>query len=287
MSVSIGVVGAGGGFAQSFIPLFRAHPLVKRLALCDVEPERLAEVAQKYDVAETYPSLDAACDSDLDALVLITQNWMHGPQAIQALRSGKHVYSAVPTGVAVDEVAELVRTVEQTGLIYMLGETSYYYPSAIYCRQRHAAGDFGHVVYAEAEYFHDWDHGLYPIAKRRGGEEWLRWAGKPPMLYPTHSCGFVISVTGARMTHVSCHGFVDRKDDGIYVAEANDYANVFSNQSALFKMSDGSTTRINEFRRIGHPGTVRMSLFGTEASFEHHVSGMSWLTKDRKATEKL
>src|SRR6185503_20397962 len=63
--------------------------------------------------------------------------------------------------------------------------------------------------------------------------------------------------------------------------------NVFSNQSALFKMSDGSMTRINEFRRIGHPGAVRMSLFGTEASFEHHIAGTSWLTKDRKATQPL
>jgi hypothetical protein len=143
-------------------------------------------------------------------------------------------------------------------------------------------------VHAEAEYFHDWDHGLYPIAKRRGDADWLRYAGKPPMYYPTHSVGFVVSVTGARMTHVSCHGVVDPyTDDQIYISQNNEYRNVFSNQTALFKMSDGSSTRINEFRRIGHPGAVRMSLYGTRASFEHHVAGASWLTKDRKATEKL
>ncbi|HXI15666.1 MAG TPA: gfo/Idh/MocA family oxidoreductase, partial [Chloroflexota bacterium] len=123
--------------------------------------------------------------------------------------------------------------------------------------------------------------------KRRGGEQWLRYAGKPPMYYPTHSVGLVVSVTGARMTHVSCHGVVDHADDLIYAAEKNEYRNVFSNQTALFKMSDGSSTRINEFRRIGHPGAVRMSLFGTEGSFEHHVAGASWLTKDRKTTERL
>jgi len=287
MSVSIGIVGAGGGFAQSFLPLFKAHPLVTRLAFADVDPGRLRDVAAKYEVVETYPSLDALCDTDLDALFIITQPWLHAPQAMQALRAGKHVYSAVPTGVSVEEIAQLVRTVNESGRIYMLGETSYYYPSAIYCRERHAKGDFGHLVYAEAEYFHDWDHGLYPIAKRRGGEQWLRHAGKPPMFYPTHSVGFVVSVTGARMTHVSGHGVVDHVDDGIYVAEANEYRNVFSNETALFKMSDGSSTRINEFRRIGHPGAVRMSLFGTQGSFEQSVAGTSWLTKDRKATESL
>jgi predicted dehydrogenase len=311
MTISIGMVGVGG-FAQSFIPLFQAHPLVSRIALCDVQPDRLSEASAKYGIAETYSSLDTICESDIQALVLITQNWMHAPQATQALRAGKHVYSAVPTGMTVEEIGELVQTVEQTGRIYMLGETSYYYPSAIYCRQRHAAGDFGHIVYAEAEYYHDWDHGLYAVAQRRGGDQWLRYAGKPPMLYSTHSTGFVLSVIGAsrgytapaapgagdatgavgtrrnvRMTHVSCQGVVDRHDDGIYEPGANDYGNVFSNQSALFKMSDGSVTRINEFRRIGHPGTVRMSLFGTGASFEHNAAGPIWLTKDRAASRRL
>jgi len=45
-------------------------------------------------------------------------------------------------------------------------------------------------------------------------------------------------------------------------------------------MSDGSMARISEFRRIGHPGTVGMSMYGTEASYEEQVGGKMWLTKD-------
>ena len=40
-----------------------------------------------------------------DAVVIITQNWLHGPQAVHALRAGKHVYSAAPTGITVEEIA--------------------------------------------------------------------------------------------------------------------------------------------------------------------------------------
>ncbi|MFQ5843933.1 MAG: hypothetical protein ACE5JG_02995, partial [Planctomycetota bacterium] len=47
--------------------------------------------------------------------------------------------------------------------------------------------------------------------------------------------------------------------------------NPFSNQAALFKMSDGSTCRINEFRRVGHPGAVRMALFGTRAGAQRYL----------------
>ena len=52
----------------------------------------------------------------------------------------------------------------------------------------------------------------------------------------------------------------------------------------MLKMSDGSTFRINEFRRVGHPGALRMTLFGTEASFECNTAGSMWLTRDHKTS---
>ena len=82
MGIGIGIVGVGS-FAQSFIPLFREHPLVDRVALCDIHADRLRENSAKHRIAETYDSLDAACASDLDALVIMTQPWLHAPQAVQ------------------------------------------------------------------------------------------------------------------------------------------------------------------------------------------------------------
>jgi predicted dehydrogenase len=177
-----------------------------------------------------------------------------------------------------------------SGKIYALGETSYYYPAAIYCRQRFAEGAFGHIVYGEAEYYHDWDHGLEDVYKWRSanaGKNWREQAGDPPMYYPTHSTSMIISVTGAHMTHVSCQGYVDREPDTIFNPEVNIWKNAFSNESALFRMSDGSSARINEFRRVGHPGADRMNLFGTRGSFEQNCHGAIWVTKDRKGSEKL
>lgn len=287
MALRIAVVGCGA-FSRGFIPFFRDHPCVDGVVLCDLDPAKLAEVSAAHGIAATAPSLEAVCaDPSVDAVALFTQNWLHGPQAAAALRAGKHVYSAVPTGITVGEVTDLVAAVEASGRVYMLGETSYYYPAVIYCRQRFRAGDFGRAVYAEAEYIHDFDHGLYEVFRWRGGERWRQVAGSPPMHYPTHSTSQVLSVTGARMTCVSCQGFVDDHEDGLFGAGANRWDNPFSNQTALFGLSDGSACRVNEFRRVGHPGAVRMSLYGTRASFEQHVAGARWLTRDRAATEAL
>jgi predicted dehydrogenase len=169
----------------------------------------------------------------------------------------------------------------------MVGETSYYYPCAIYCRERYQKGDFGDIVYAEGEYYHDWDHGLYDVMKWRGGEHWQQFAGGPPMFYPTHSMSMIVSVTGAYATQVSCFGFVDHHEDGLYQAEANIWGNVYSNQSALMKMSDGSVTRLNEFRRIGHPGTVGVSMYGTRGSYEEQSNAQAWVTKNRSELADL
>jgi len=286
MSIKIGIVGVGD-FAQCFIPLFMAHPLVKEVAFCDSNEQKLHDNSGKYGVKRLFSSLEELLSSDVDAVAIFTQNWLHAPQATQALRAGKHVYSAVPTGITVEEVTQLVEAVELSGNIYMLGETSYYYPAVLYCREQYGKGAFGHIAYAEAEYYHDWDFFLYDVAQRRGGDNWLETAGIPPMHYPTHSVSQIVSVTGAHMKTVSAQGFADRADDGIYRAEVNRWNNTFSNQAALFSMSDGSICRINEFRRVGHPPTERMSVFGTEASFQYSSLGPVWITRQDKESAAL
>lgn len=278
MGIRVGMVGVGS-FAHCFIPLFKAHPLVDHVTLCDVVPEKLAKASVDFGIPDTSPSLDALLQTDVDAVAIITQHWMHGPQALQALEAGKDVYSAVPAGVTVDEVLQLVQAVQRTGRIYMMGETSYYYPQVIWARQAHREGRFGRMVYAEGEYYHDMDHGLYEVLKARAGDRWREFGGSPPMHYPTHSVGCVLGVTGARALGVSCRGFVDRHADGVYDPAVNLWQNPFSNETALFEISDGSTMRINEFRRVGHPGCERGSQFGTDACLEVSAAGAVFVNK--------
>lgn len=282
MGIKVGMCGVGS-FSRHFIPLFKHHPLVDEVTLCDLDPRKLKEMSDKFEVPKTCPSLDELCQSDVDAIVIITQHHIHGPQAVQALKAGKHVYSAVPSAVTLDEITELVKTVEETGRIYMIGETSYYYPCTIFCRERFRKGDFGDIVYSEGEYLHDYEHGMYDIAKSRLGDKWQQYFAMPPMFYPTHSTSFAVSVTGAYATHVCGMGVLDQRDykhppkseterqyreDNFYAREDNAWKNPFSNESMLCKMSDGSIMRINEFRRVGHVGSCGMSMFGTDGSFE-------------------
>jgi predicted dehydrogenase len=272
-------------WGRRLIPLFKAHPLVSEIALCDLDSEKLRAASIEFEIPRTFPSLDAVLESDFDAVALVTQHWLHAPQAIQTLKAGRHVYSSAPAGITVDEIASLVRTVEETGRVYVMGETSYYYSWVFYCRQRFEAGDFGDIIFSESDYFHDLEHGLLEVFKARGGDRWQEIAVIPPMYYITHCTSQIIAITGARFTEVSCQGFVDRANDGVFQPDVNRWNNPFSNQAALFRMSDGSSCRVNVYWRVGHPSMVQMSLIGTQASFEYNVAGATWV--DRVHQESL
>jgi predicted dehydrogenase len=278
MGIRLGLLGCGS-FGSTFIRHFKAHPDVERLALCDLEPERLARCAAEHGVTETYDSLEAIAASDLDAVALFTQNWIHGPQAVALLEAGKDVYSAVPAAASLEECEALVRAVEASGRLYMMGETSIFRAECVYCRERAMRGDFGQMVYIEAEYLHDYEHGLVDVYRHRWGARFTPdKMGDPPMHYPTHSFGYAIAIAGAHATSVSCLGAAIAGDP--YHRRDNASGNPYGDEIALFALSNGASARMAEMRMIGHPGEERVCrVYGTEASFEFGSGGAWWLTK--------
>ncbi len=279
---SLGLVGAGQ-FAGQFAKLFRAHPLVASVRVTDVIPERATALVAREHLAGAFSSFEEMLRSDVDAVAIFTQRWTHGPLVVRALRAGKHVYSAVPMAVTVDEVAAIIDAVRETGLTYMMGETSYYNPATVFARERRRAGAFGRIFYAEGDYVHDMDLGFYAAYEYSGGADWRRTASYPPMLYPTHSVGGVLGAIGGHAVSVSCIGVRDDRDDGVFDREVSMFDNDFSNATALFELADGGSMRINEFRRVGYPSHLRESrfrFFGTEASFEQLVATAVWQDKE-------
>jgi len=301
MSISLGLIGLGS-FGSQFASLFHAHPQVDRVALCDREPDRIRQFAElpawqeKLDRNATSTRFEDLLDADLDALVVITQPWLHAPQCLQALEHGKHVYSAVPiTSVPdADEILDwcdkLVRAVERTGLHYMLGETTIYRPITMYCKRRAAEGAFGAYVFAEGHYYHPFDSrgcDLRDVEQRRTasaiGKEWpkklesyrRRGIVGGPMTYPTHSTSGPIHIMGGvPATRVACFGTEPITDDD-YFPRTNQ---AYSNETALFQMANGCVMRICEHREIVIHEDEGFRLYGTEGSFEHD----SWLTKESR-----
>lgn len=281
MTSSIGIVGAGQ-FAGVFAKLFAAHPGISDIYFTDLITERAEEQSSILGATGTFDSFEAMLESDVDAVAIFTQRWTHGPLVVQALRAGKHVYSAVPMAISEAEIADIIEAVRSTGLTYMMGETSYYNPATVFARKKQAEGAFGRIFYAEGDYVHDMDLGFYDAYQYSGGENWKSTASYPPMLYPTHSVGGVLGATGSHAVSVSCIGVKDQRRDGVFDKDVSMFENDFSNATALFEMNDGGAMRINEMRRVGYPSHIRESrfrYFGTEASMEQLALVSVWQDK--------
>ena len=281
--IRIAFIGCGQ-FCRHFVPLFKAHPAVEYVAVCDKFHERAEEFKETFGADKIFDTFDDAIASDeINAVAIFTQRNIHGVMAIEALKAGKHVYSAVPMSLEIDEILEIVRLVKETGLTYMMGETGIYRPAAIYCRKQYATGKMGDFVYGEAQYNHDMKR-LYDVFKYTEGDEWKKMAGLPPFCYPTHSTSMVLSAVKAKAVKVAAFGYEDKIDTDIFGDGMNYWNNPFSNSSMLIKLDNGGIVRISENRRVAwhFPETYISTFNCTDASYECSLLQHSYVSMDEK-----
>ncbi|MBR2322853.1 MAG: Gfo/Idh/MocA family oxidoreductase [Clostridia bacterium] len=272
------VIGCGR-FSKFFVPLFKAHPVVEKVYVCDLKKDREQEYMQKFGV-EGYESFEKALeDKSINAVAIFTQRFKHGQMVIDALKAGKNVYSAVPCAVSIDEIKEIARLVKETRLTYSMGETGVYRAPAMFCRREYKKGTFGKFVYGEAHYNHD-IRNMEDSFKSSGGDNWKKFAGVPPFFYPTHSTAMILSsMPGVYATKVSAMGFEGSSRTDIFGEDKNNYKNPFSNETMLLKLSNGGIARISENRCVGWhaPETYISQFYGEDGAYEfsvanHHLS---------------
>jgi predicted dehydrogenase len=275
-TVRIGVV--GGGFGSSF--QWHLHPQCKVTAVCDIRPDRLQRLAEVYRCPNTFKTYrEMLTHRELDAVAVFTPLPLHVWMDIEAMKAGKHVISAVPAGMSIEELERLLDTVKRTGLKYMMAETSFYRPEVMTCRQWSKEGKFGTIFYTESEYHHE---GLIPLMfDDRGFPTWRH--GLPPMHYPTHCVGMVVPVTGERLTEVTAIGWGDSHE----ILQTNQYKNPFWSTTGFFKTSGGHSSRISVFWHVAAGGTERGGFYGDRMSYimarpEHSPNTVVTISKDGK-----
>jgi predicted dehydrogenase len=274
--IRIGMV--GGGFGASF--QFHEHPDCIVEAVSDLRPERRDGLMRTYRCAKAYESLEKlVLDPKIEAVGLFTPAPDHVRHAVLAMKAGKHVLSAVPAALTLEECRLLVDTVKQTGLTYMMAETSYWQQPTISARRFYQEGRFGTLFYCESEYHHA---GLEALFFEQGRRTWRH--GLAPMNYPTHCTAHLVGVTGERLTEVSCLGWGD--DDPIL--KDNAYHNPFWNETAFFKTNRGHPFRVAVYWKGAHRGTERAQWYGDKMSFFFpHPNGLGpVIVRSGRQTEK-
>lgn len=274
----VAVIGCGA-FSQRFIKLFKEHPNVDKVYVCDLISEKAEEFSKRFGVEIIASFEDALLDKNVNCIANFTQRHLHGDITIRALKAGKHVYSAVPMASTVEECQEIVRLVQETKLTYVIGETCYYYPCAMFCREAYEAGKFGDFAYGASQYYHH----INDISYGKRQDE----RGMPPLFYPTHSTAMILSAVNSYVTRVSCFGCKD-KTDKAFTKEGNPWGNEHINQYVMMELANGGTARVTEARGFGYgrPSSYISGLYGTKGSYEFSNAQHLFSEKDLESEEE-
>jgi len=169
------------------------------VAVCDLDRHRLSLASDTLS-AVAYQDYDAFLAHDMDGVILANYFDEHAPLAIKALKAGKHVMSETAACKTIAEGVQLLRTVEQTGLVYLFAANYPFMPHVRELRRLYRAGEIGTLQYAECEYL----HGFSPDYLTQFGEEPRHWRSRVSSLaYCTHSITPVMYVTDAVPIEVS------------------------------------------------------------------------------------
>ena len=270
--IRVGLAGYGVcKFATAFG--FQDHPNVEVVAVSDLIPDRCAELAKVARCAKTYSSCEELVKDDkIEAVFIATDAPSHARLAVQALKQGKHVASAVPAVFgSLEDAEELFKAVQVSGRKYMMFETSYYHADVHAMREIYRAGGFGKLVYSEGEYYHYMDT---PIDSYKG---WR--VGLPPQWYPTHSNAYYVGVTGGSFTEVSCMGMPSKIEH--LLPANNPYKNPFGTEIAMFRTSEGGMSRMAvSWDSPGNGGEMGRIRGQTGSFYNNKYDGLEANTKE-------
>jgi len=146
--VRVGVIGMGMG--RNHAVNFRDTAEAALVAICDVNPERLEQVAHEVHPWRTYTNYeDLIADTEIDAVAVALPNALHERVVLMALEAGKHVMCEKPLAMNAVEGERMVETSRRLNRKLMMHFNYRFQPSSQAIKRAIDQGALGHVYFAK------------------------------------------------------------------------------------------------------------------------------------------
>lgn len=250
--IRVAVVGLG--FGSAFVPIYKHHPDVASLVICDSDPVTLAGVGDRFAVTDRVGSFEALLDdATIDAVHLVTPIPLHARQTLAVLNAGKHCACTVPMATTIDDLHAIVAAAQHSQRNYMMMETAVYTREFLFVEQLQESGTFGRIQFLRGAHYQDM-------------ENWPPyWLGLPPMHYATHAVAPLLALAGCRARRVHCFGSGTMREE-----LRRPYGNPFPVETAIFTLADEALAA-EVTRTLFHTArsyTESFTVLGEQASFE-------------------
>jgi len=153
-TIRAGIIGLGVG--EQHLKSYASIEGVKVVAVCDIDPHRLQDVAYRWKVSETYTDFSKVTEHpDIDVVSICSFDDAHADQAVSAFNNGKHVMVEKPVALTRQDAARVLRAQQDSGKWITSNLILRESPRFIEVRDQVRAGAFGEVFHIEGDYVHD------------------------------------------------------------------------------------------------------------------------------------
>lgn len=277
--VRLGIIGCGGIAKGKHLPALKKLENVKIVAFCDLILERAEQAAEEYGTqdAAVYTDYQALLKrDDIEAVHVLTPNYVHCEISVAALNSGKHVMCEKPMSTTYREAQEMVQASKRAGKILTIGYQTRSQTGHQYVRHMIENGDLGEIYYVKA-----------PAIRRRGVPLWgvfldeEKQGGGPMIDIGTHSIDAALSLIGnyevASVTGSVYHKLADTaylsNEWGIWDPDELAFS-VEDSAMAYIRFKNGATLVVETAWLLNHTGEAHMTLCGTKGGAEFIDDGV-------------
>lgn len=156
--VNLGLLGSGF-VAEFYMDGLRDVPGAHVVANYSRSAERADEFGNRHDIPRQYTDVEAVCaDDEVQVVVVALPNHMHVDAIRTAAAAGKAIVCTKPLARNAQEAAEIVRIVQDAGVMHGYAETEVFAPNVMRARQMIEEGAIGDVISVRAREAHSGPH---------------------------------------------------------------------------------------------------------------------------------
>jgi predicted dehydrogenase len=141
----IGVLGCGMIAELGHMPALRHVAGISLHAVYDVSWNRALAMQTKFRIPHAFPTEQAFWESDIDAVVICTPAPFHLAHVLQAAKYGKHVLCEKPLAMNEADIARMIKSMDEAGLMLFTGFTYRFSGSAKEIHRLIRSGAIGEV----------------------------------------------------------------------------------------------------------------------------------------------
>lgn len=146
--LKVGVIGVGVQ-GEKHIITYKENPFVEKIAIADINEERLKYIAEKYHIASAYTDYVKMLEKEnLDLVSVATPDFLHKEPVLEALKHYVNVIVEKPLATNVKDAEDMVSEAKRRKLILYINFANRWCPPFAVIKERINKGELGEVLYA-------------------------------------------------------------------------------------------------------------------------------------------